>query len=74
MQIDPTRLTALITSNEAATLAGVSASTIYTWKDRGILTPAAYRNGRPRYRVLDVARAERATRDKARRTHTAAAA
>lgn len=73
MQIDPTRLTALLTSTEAATLAGVAASTIYTWKDRGILEPAKMRNGRPLYRVLDVARAERATRDRARRNHAAAA-
>lgn len=62
------RLHELVTTSEAASLAGVAVNTITTWRNRGILTPAGSdTNGRPLYRFLDVAKAERATRDRARR-------
>lgn len=58
----------LITTTEAATLCGVSASTIRTWADRGALTAAGIDpRGRKLYRLLDVAKAEQATRQRARR-------
>ena len=64
----PDRLDSLITTSEAAALAGVAVNTITTWRTRGLLTPAGQDDrGKPLYRFLDVARAERATRDKARR-------
>jgi hypothetical protein len=44
---------------------------IVNWRNRGHLTPADYTpGGRPRYRLLDVAKAEHATRRRARRTGT----
>ncbi len=62
------RLNELVTTSEAARLAGVAVNTITTWRDRGTLTPAGTDDrGRPLYRFLDVAKAERATRDRARR-------
>ncbi|MGW1071561.1 MerR family transcriptional regulator [Streptomyces sp. NPDC002537] len=61
---------ALWTTAEAAEAAGVSRDVIYQWKARGKLTPVA-RRGRPRYRALDVLRAEAATRTRACRIHTA---
>lgn len=61
----------LWTTAQAAEAAGVSRDVIYQWKARGKLTPVN-RRGRPRYRALDVLRAEAATRAGARRAHTAA--
>lgn len=58
----------LITVNEAATLCGVSAVTIRSWANRGILSASGIdMRGRKLYRLIDVAKAERATREKARR-------
>ncbi len=62
---------ALWTTAEAADAAGVSRDVIYQWKARGKLTPVN-RHGRPRYRALDVLKAEAATRTRAGRAHTAA--
>lgn len=57
-----------VTTAEAAALAGVRPVTIRTWRLRGHLAPASYDGkGRPRYRALDVAKAEAATRERARR-------
>lgn len=66
----PEGLEAEITAREAAAIAGVNVATIRSWVSRGHLT-AAGRNeqGHPVYRLLDVAKAERATRDRARRTY-----
>lgn len=62
------RLNELITTSEAARLAGVTVAAISKWRERGTLTPAGLDDkGRPLYRFLDVAKAERATRDRARR-------
>lgn len=66
--LTPEGVDSLITASEAATLCGVSAATIYVWAHRGTLTPAGIdERGRKLYRLLDVAKAERATRDRARR-------
>lgn len=58
----------LITANEAASLCGVSAQAVRMWALRGILTASGMdARGRKLYKLIDVAKAERATRDKARR-------
>lgn len=63
------RLNELISTTEAAALAGVTVAAVSNWRDRGILPAAGTdERGRPLYRFIDVAKAERATRDKARRT------
>jgi DNA-binding transcriptional MerR regulator len=59
----------LLTGPQAAELCGVDPSTIRQWKRRGMLQPAGLdERNRPLYRQLDVARAERATRNRAGRT------
>ena len=65
----PDSIDSLITTAEAATLCGVTAETIRVWVHRGILSPAGLsEKKRNLYRLIDVAKAERMTRDKARRT------
>ncbi|MFE6866028.1 MerR family transcriptional regulator [Kitasatospora sp. NPDC057692] len=65
----------LMTPAEAAALCGVQVATIWQWKRRGILAPAGLdERGRSLYSQLDVARAEAATRARARRTVDPAAA
>ena len=62
------RLNELISSSEAARLCGVALNTITTWRTRGLIEPSGLDDrGRPLYRFIDIARAERATRDRARR-------
>lgn len=51
---------------EAAEAAGVTADVIYQWKRRGKIKPINSK-GWPRYRALDVLKAEAATRDRAHR-------
>ena len=67
---------ALLTAKEAAGYAGVSIPVICKWRERGHLpvardpqTGEEIRDGRgrPRYRLLDVAKAENATRQRAER-------
>lgn len=60
------------TTAQAAEAAGVTADVIYQWKARGKLAPVNPGRGRPRYRALDVLRAEAATRDRAGRMPMAA--
>lgn len=85
----PGLINSLISTTDAATLAGVSVAAISNWRERGYLittldgpervylTPAAFapavngRRERPLYRWIDVAKAERATRERARRTFAA---
>jgi DNA-binding transcriptional MerR regulator len=58
----------LITVAEAASLCGVSSEAIRKWASRGILIASGLdERGRKLYKVIDVAKAERATRDRARR-------
>ena len=71
MYIDGNLEHALWTTAEAAEAAGVTTDVIYQWKRRGKLTPVN-RRGRPRYRAMDVLRAEQATRQRAGRAHVAA--
>lgn len=58
---------------EAAEAAQVDPNVVRNWKYRGVLVEARrdYR-GRPQFRALDVIRAEKATRERARRTYAAA--
>lgn len=66
--LTPEGINSLITSTEAATLCGVSGETIRSWAHRGLINPSGIdHKGRKLYRLLDVAKAERATRDRARR-------
>jgi hypothetical protein len=68
-------LNALLTAKEAAGYAGVTIAVICKWRDRGHLPVATDERGdeirdergRPRYRLLDVAKAENATRQRAER-------
>ncbi len=61
---------ALLSGKEAAAYAGVSIPVICTWRKRGHLPVATDehgneirdKQGRPRYRLLDVAKAENATK------------
>lgn len=61
---------ALWTTAQAAEAAGVTADVIYQWKRRGKIQPVN-RRGWPRYRAMDVLRAEQATRQRAGRVHAA---
>ena len=52
----------------AAEYAGVTPQVITNWRRRGHLTPASHdQSGRPLYRLIDIAKAEHATRKRARR-------
>ena len=63
-------LNALLTATQAAAYAGVTVNVIVNWRNRGYLPVATDANGseirdkqgRPRYRLLDVAKAENATK------------
>jgi hypothetical protein len=68
----PDDVNTLVTTAGAATIAGVSVATIRSWRLRGHLDVAGLtETGRPMYRWIDVAKAERHTRDRARRTYAA---
>jgi predicted site-specific integrase-resolvase len=67
--IAPETLTSLVTTAEAAELAGVSVGAIRIWVHRGHLTPVGRERGRLMYRWIDVAKAELATRKRARRRY-----
>jgi DNA-binding transcriptional MerR regulator len=59
----------MLTSAQAASLAGVAVATIRKWVERELLEASGHdERGRPLYRLIDVAKAERSTRDRARRT------
>ena len=66
-------LNALLTASEAATYTGKSVAAICNWRARGWLPVATDgqgreirdRRGRPRYRLIDVAKADRATNERA---------
>lgn len=61
----PDGLDSLVSTAEAAYIAGVKSGTIRTWKSRGLLAPAGLDDrGHPLYRVRDVAKAERKTRNR----------
>ena len=66
---------ALLSATEAARYAGKSVNVIVNWRNRGGLPVATDargseirdERGRPRYRLIDVAKAENATRQRAER-------
>ena len=68
-------LNALLTATEAAAYARVSVNVIVNWRNRGWLPVARDKHGneirdsrgRPRYRLLDVAKAENATKQRGER-------
>lgn len=65
--------TARWTVKEAAEAAQVSENVVRNWKYRGLLEEAGRDfRGRPLFRAIDVIRAEKATRERARRTYAAA--
>lgn len=56
----------LVTTNDAASHVGVDAATIRQWKSRGYLKPSGLDDrNRPLYRLIDVLRAARDTRQRA---------
>lgn len=64
--------TELWTVAEAAEAAQVTPHVVRNWKYRGLLEQAGVnRQGRPVFRAIDVVRAEKATRERARRTYAA---
>lgn len=75
--LTPEGVESLITAEEAAALCGVSSRAVKNWANRGyvdktgsrVRLPVAGRDrqGRNLYRQIDVAKAEYATRERARR-------
>lgn len=64
----PEGIDSLITAYEAAGLCGVAAATIRHWQREGRIERCGIdQQGRNLYRLLDIAKAERATRKQARR-------
>lgn len=59
---------------EAAEAAGVTPDVVRNWCYRGHLKAAERRRGRPVFLAIDVIRAEKATRERARRVYTMQAA
>lgn len=61
----PEGLNTLVNTTEAASIAGVTVAAISNWKDRGLIQPAGLDDrGRPLYRLADIAKAERSTRNR----------
>lgn len=70
LEVSPELLGQLLTASEAATLVGVSMAEIRKWASCGHLVAVDEdARGRPLFRWIDVARAERFTRDHARRKY-----
>lgn len=66
--LTPEGIDSQITATEAAALCGVALCTITKWVREGRINPVGLNiQGRKLYRLLDVAKAEHATREKARR-------
>lgn len=65
--------TTLWTAEEAAEAAGVKPNVVRNWKYRGHLKQASRNHlGQPLFRAVDVIRAEKATRERARRVYAPA--
>jgi hypothetical protein len=64
--LDAIDVDARLTASQAAKYAGVTVQAIVNWRNRGHLP----RGDDGRYRLLDVAKAEHATRRRARRGRT----
>jgi predicted site-specific integrase-resolvase len=66
--LTPEGIDSQITATEAAALCGVALCTITKWAREGRIEPVGLTiQGRKLYRLLDVAKAELATRNRARR-------
>lgn len=66
--LTPDGIDSQITATEAAQLCGVALCTITKWVREGRIQPVGMNiQNRKLYRLLDIAKAERATREKARR-------
>ncbi|MFI2078471.1 MerR family transcriptional regulator [Streptomyces triculaminicus] len=73
VDLDGDLQTTLWTTAQAAEAAGVTPEVIRGWAFRGHLVRANSSRCRiPRYRAIDVVKAEKATRERARRRYTAA--
>lgn len=59
-KIDPDRL---VFASEAAIAVRVSKQLVHSWVKRELLLPVDEKDGRPRYRLVDVMRVEKATRE-----------
>jgi hypothetical protein len=56
-------LNTLVTTTEAAEVAGVTVSAISNWRRRGLIQPSGLDDrGKPLYRLADIVRTERSTR------------
>lgn len=72
LEIAPETLVTPLTYPEAANAVGVEEGTVRSWVSRGILKQTGINDlGRPTFRWIDVARAERQTRDKSNRRFAA---
>lgn len=66
--LTPEGIDSQITATEAAKLCGVALCTITKWVRQGRIHPVGLNpQGRKLYRLLDIAKAEHSTRNKARR-------
>lgn len=66
--LTPEGIDSQVTATEAAALCGVALCTITKWAREGRIEPVGLSvQGRKLYRLLDIALAERATRERARR-------
>lgn len=61
----PDGLNTLVSTTQAAEIAGVKVSTISKWRERGLIKPSGLdERQRPLYRLADVVKTERATRNR----------
>lgn len=61
----PDGLNTLVTTTEAAEVAGVSVAAISNWRTRGLISPSGLDDrGKPLYRLADIVRTERKTRNR----------
>lgn len=61
----PDGLNTLVSTTEAAGIAGVTVSTVSKWRERGMIEPSGLdERGRPLYRLADIVKTERATRNR----------
>lgn len=61
----PEGLNTLVSTTEAAEIAGVSLAAISKWRERGLIEPSGLdERNRPLYRLADIVRTERSTRQR----------
>lgn len=72
IDLDVDLITTLWTVSQAAEAAQVTPNVVHNWRYRGRLAIAGRdHNDRPLFRAIDVIRAEKVTRERARRTYAA---